>query len=141
MKKFAMVPICFKEDENRNLIVRRVLISYRFKTHKRSKIKSLKGLRWTYYHGTKFVSYDDYFTKSEASHKYSFFDKEYLLEEVTNEREVLYMLNPDIYAFRKYHALTKPYKNIFGEYPHTIEFKAKTEEEAIKIFNEREELR
>ena len=135
MKKFAMVPINFKEIEDKKLLVRRVLISYRFKTHKKS---TFDGVRWTFYHGTKILSYDNYFKKSDSSHQYVFYDKDYVLKEANNINRIIYDLKPIIYSRRKYHGLTGSCED---KYPTVIEFKAKTKEEAIKILKEREELR
>ena len=129
--KFAMVAINSKYDEENKLHVRRVLISYLFKTS----TKSRKNFKTITYHGTKFISADDYFYKDNSSHKYEFKDKYYKLLDVTNEYNKLrYSLKKDIYKKRKYH-----YTNIVGIKP--IEFKCKLRSEAVMRFYSRKELK
>lgn len=138
MKKYAMIPINTKEDENGNLLVRRVLISYTFKTHHQINKKSVHEKVVADYRGTKIIAIDDYFKNPMSTHQYEFFDKHYILSSVhNNPNEVMYCLKPEIYMIRTYHGLDRKY----DDYPVVVEFKAKTREEAIKIFNERKELR
>ena len=138
MKKYAMIPINTKEDEEGNLHVRRVLISYRFKTHSKINKKSKYEKVVASYRGTKIIAIDDYFKNPKATHIYTFYDDGYALELVRNNpNEFLYALKPEIYCTRTYHGLDKKYDG----YPSVIEFKANTKDEAIKLFNEREELR
>ena len=133
MKKYAMIPINSKEDADGNLLVRRVLISYMFKTHKRG-----VACKMAYYRGVKFIFADNYFYEGSATHKYEFSNKGYILKEVKNNpNELMYAFKSGIYKNRKYHGLDKPYKN----YPCVIEFKAISEQAAIEKFNNREEHR
>jgi len=101
-RKYAIVAINKKEDDN-GLHLRSVLISYLFKTHK-------EGL--TYYHGTKLIAIDKYFTDPSASHKYTFKNSYYKLDEANNENAFLYSFKTDIYKKRKYHSQDK-YKQEF----------------------------
>ena len=134
--KFAMVPINTKENDNGDLMIRRVLIKYVFK-----KTKTILGLlghkyKKISYYGTKIIAKDDYFNREDASHKYIFEDNYYRLIEVTDEETKLtYSLKEDIYKRRKYH-----YNN-YMDLPKAIEFKADSIEEAIEKFQGREELR
>ena len=122
--KFAMIPINRKYDENNNLLVRRVLISYTKKYKKR-----LCGESITYFTGTKIVETDNYFKESH-SHTYKFEDKGYTLLDCQNELKEMYP--ESLYKLRLYHA---------GSLVDAILFKAKSNEEAIEIFNNRKELR
>lgn len=133
-KKYAMIPINCKEDLLGNLLVRRVLISYLFKTHKRNPNGSIVA----YYHGTKFVFADNYFYSKEATHKYEFNNKGYVLNSVvSNPNALTYAFKKGIYKKRKYHGIDIENNHI----PYVIEFKANSEDAAIYKFNNREELR
>lgn len=133
MKKYAMIPINSKEDADGNLLVRRVLISYTFKTHKRE-----YGCKRAYYKGTKFIFADNYFYAESATHKYEFSNKGYILKDVVKNPNILtYAFKSGIYKNRKYHGFDKPYKN----YPMVIEFKAISEQAAVEEFNNRKEFR
>ena len=136
MRKYAMIPICFKEDENRNLIVRRVLISYRYKTHKK-----VLNTTMAVYHGTKIIAKDAYFLNERASHKYTFSNRYYVLKEVNNDNAFLSSWKGLVFTKRRYHGFDKPYSNCTGVYPTVIEFKARNNQEATDTFNTREELK
>lgn len=137
MKKYAMIPINTKEDEEGNIHVRRVLISYRFKTHSKINKKSNYEKVVANYRGTKIIATDDYFKNPNATHRYTFYDNGYALESVHNNLNgFLYAFKPEIFYMRVYHGLDRKYDG----YPSVIEFKANTKDEAIKLFTEREEL-
>ena len=125
MKKYAMVAINKKEADD-GTHIRRVLISYLFKTKKK-----IKGQEITYYHGTKFIIADPYFSKKTSSHKYTFKDHYYKLEEVDNELAIIYAFNSDIYKKRKYHNVGKL----------AFEFKAENKQVAVHRFKVRKELK
>lgn len=125
MKKYAMVAINKKESDD-GIHIRRVLISYLFKTKKK-----IDGQEVTYYHGTKFIIADPYFSKKTSSHKYTFKDHYYKLEEVDNELAIIYAFNSDIYKKRKYHNVGKL----------AFEFKAENKQVAVHRFKVRKELR
>lgn len=138
MRKYAMIPINTKEDKDGNVLVRRVLISYGFKTHTRINKKSKYSKVVANYHMTKFICADEYFINSKSSHRYSFSDNGYKLELVKNNlNELTYALIPQIYELRKYHGLDRNYEG----YPKVIEFKSKTVQEATHEFYARKELR
>ena len=136
-RKYAMIPIIMKLDESGDTLVRKVLISYRYKRHKKLH-KQLNDPKIAFYHKTKIITVDDYFTNKKSSHQYRFFDRSYCLIEVIKENpnHLFYTLKSDIYNPKKYHGFDKPYLG----YPTVIEFKAKSEEEAIHKFLSRGEL-
>ena len=125
MKKYAMVAINKKELDD-GIHIRRVLISYLFKTKKK-----IEGQEVTYYHGTKFIAADPYFSKKTSSHKYTFKDHYYKLDEVNNELALIYAFKSDIYKKRKYHNVGKL----------AFEFKAENKQVAIHRFKVRKELK
>ncbi len=125
MSKYAMVAINKKEDDD-GIHIRRVLISYLFKTK-----KTVNGLPVTYYHGTKLIDADPYFRDAKASHKYTLKDRYYKLEEVNGNRAFDYVFKSSIYSKRKYHSIGK-----LG-----FEFKAENKQVAIHRFRVRKELK
>lgn len=140
MKKYAMIPINTKVDENGNRLVRRVLVSYLFKTHK--KASGFKNLKVATYHGTKFIFSDAYFTEDNPTHKYIFENKKYKLYKVEGSPvSILYTLKSGIYEKRTYHGVDDKCGTYPAFYPYVIEIKAKNDQEAIEAFNARGELR
>lgn len=115
-----------KKDENDGVHIRRVLISYLFKTH-----KTINFRKVTYYHGTKLIDADPYFSAKGSSHKYILKNGYYKLTDANNNNAVLYGFEPDIYEKRRYHS--------FGAF--TFEFTATNPEEAINRFRNRKELK
>lgn len=75
LKKYAMVPINYKEDDSGKLIIRRVLISY--------KHKFINSLGENFYIDTKILDVDEYFLDPNSSHKYDFHDNNYTVIEAT----------------------------------------------------------
>ena len=128
MKKYAMVAINKKELDD-GIHIRRVLVSYLFKTKKK-----VDGQEVTYYHGTKFIIADPYFTKKSATHKYTFNDRHYKLDKVEDDGSgigFLYALKPELFKKRKYHNVGKL----------AFEFKAASKQAAVHRFKVRKELR
>ena len=125
MKKYAMIPINWKK-EGKNTHIRRVLISYLF--------KKSNGHIITYY-GTKFIVADQYFSDANATHHYEFKNKYYKLICLTNVDKTFLGYDKDMFKKRRYH-----YSKFFM-YPQDVEFTAETREQAIRHFNERDELR
>ena len=125
MKKYAMIPINIKKI-NRKTHIRRVLISYLFKRSKGHTIL---------YYGTKFITADQYFSDANATHHYEFKNKYYKL--ICIKGQSLNKLNYDKDMFKK-----KRYQySKFLMYPQDVEFTSETREQAIKHFNDRDELR
>ena len=115
--KYAMIPINRRYIADKR-IVRRILISYD---------KKVKGV----YKGTRVVELDPYFKNPESSQQYVFeSDYFYLVKDGHDDPIQRSLLNT-----------TRPYEYDAGRlYEKAIEFKADSDEKAIKIFNEREEL-
>ena len=90
-EKYAMVPICTKYDDDDNLHVRRILIEY--KTCRKDRKFGYYGQK--NFGGTRFIAADPYFSKKDASHKYTFEDDGYRLSYVSpdNENASEYPLN------------------------------------------------
>lgn len=130
--KFAMVPINTKMNLDENGVlqtyIRRVLVSYKFKTVRGTKI---------IYHGTKFIIADQYFYSYDSSHQYVFKDKYYLLQEYKGNEDIGY--DQLLSKKRKYHSTLALYK-LHSEYCED-EFEADNEQQAIEKFNSRLELR
>ncbi len=122
MKKYAMVVICCKSDDNGNPLVRRVLISYSFKTKKRRECEIV-------YHRTRLLEVDPYFKNSKSSHQYEFKNDGYFLKSGAED-----YASELIGKKRKYHYHDTPW--FPGVYA-PIEFKAKKDHEAIEKFNSR----
>ena len=140
--KYAMVAINSKEKDN-HPVIRRVLISY-------------KGSKTSYaittYTGTRYITCDPYFNDKKSSHQYKFEDDGYSLTAIKGKQAERYdeaSLNA-LKAKRSYHsyisdAIWSPESNItdfrFMHAVMPVTFKATSDEEAIKIFTERNELR
>jgi len=131
--KFAMVPINRKEEDD-GIHIRRVLISYKYKTSKRFNKTKYKTVT---YHGTKLIASDPYFNEPNHTHIYELTDKYYKLVTVdaANPMSEAYEEHSKIYNKRKYHT------NIWPGGIKCIEFKTNNKDEAISLFNNREELR
>ena len=128
--KFAMVPINTKSILNEagtyDQHVRRVLISYKFKLHKKDK---------TFYYGTKFILADQYFYSHDSSHGYDFKDGYYRLSYVD-------AINPNAHAYDKKLFKKRRYHNVdYMAGKIEDEFEANTVQAAIEKFNYRNELR
>lgn len=126
--KFAMIPINCKRDDENNLLIRRVLISYKFKTTRKDIV--------TFY-GTKFLLADQYFYSSDSSLSYKFKNGYYILNTVSSNNSYYdeYIKNKNLFKKRRYH-----YSKYFM-YEKDVEFKANSIQQAIEIFRERSELR
>lgn len=117
--KFAMIPINRRYNEEMKRIVRRVLISYKYKT--------LKGK----YKGTKIIEKDPYFKDPNSSQQYLFKDKYFihLTDAYNDELQQEVMNNKRFYM-----------ENEGLLFENAIEFEAANLEEAIEMFNNRVEL-
>ena len=130
-KKYAMIAINQKiEDDGTH--IRRVLICYTDKSVDK---------RITTYKDTKFIIADPYFSNNKSSHKYIFEDDGYILDKVSSENPyaLFYIFKSDIYNKRAYRSIDGSASGY--DIPKAIEFEANSKKEAIKIFNERNELR
>ena len=121
MKKYAIVPINWRRDLKGKLKVRSVLIYYKF---------ALKHKNIINFYGTKFICGDDYFSSNKATHKYIFSDKWYKLESVKETNEASKQYSASTFKKRRYHY------NKYFIYAKDVEFKAKSNEDAIKHFKE-----
>ena len=117
MKKYAFVAINFKEYDENEVYVRRVLIRYRSRNTRGD------------YVGTKYIDCDDYFKDPEKSHIYKFRDKDYKLVKGSSVDNILEGVT------RKYHVNHRVGKEFIWE------IEAKDDEEARKLFHGRKELR
>ena len=130
MKHYAMVPINWKLDKDNNMLIRRVLVSYKFK-------KMKKGAYYLYL--TKVIDKDDYFKDINNSHKYIFKNRGYRLLTSNLDYET------KIYKFRRYHIATVLGVLLNNSYMFASGgkalFDAPDDEHAKKVFKEREELR
>lgn len=129
MNNYAMPIINWKEDEDGNLHVRRVLISYKGKPTKQTR----GSVTILYFKDTRLIETDDYFKDETKSHRYTFEDDGYILISCTNENAEEYKNHPELFEKRQYHTP--------DDFLLEARFKAKNDEEAVKIFNERQELR
>ena len=115
--KYTMVAINHKKSEDGKPIVRRVLLEY--------KTRNLDANNFYYsYSGIRLVEKDPYFYDENSSHQYEFTDSTFKLTTNLYDGE---LLEP-----RPYHYL---------KYLPAIEFEADSDEQAIQIFNTKEELR
>ena len=132
---YAMVAICQKFNDNDQLCVRRVLISFKG-TDVEPDPYPKKG-KVINYIGTRFIDADDYFKDETRSHKYKFDDDGYVLISSNNIDEIL------VGDKRKYHYYdTQLDEHGYVKYKlRPIEFQAESDEEAIKMFRERTEVR
>lgn len=138
-KKYAMVAINRKHDEKGRLHYRRVLISYKGKPVKEKVNNNIVKI---IYRNTRIVDVDPYFKNETSSHRYAFENDGYSLVDCAYDyaSEILEEKRP-------YHSYIYSGFDICDWSDGTLkitgssEFKAKSDEEAIKIFNERKELR
>ena len=127
---YAMIPINFKYDENDKLHIRRVLIEYK-------KLRKDEFNRDIYYYDdTRLIDVDPYFLDKSKSHQYIFEDDGYTLMDVRGDDYALYLLRGLIKDKRTYHSFEMSNSNYKA-----ILFNASTDEEALKKFHEREELK
>ena len=128
--KFAMVPINTKsilnESGTYDQHIRRVLISYKFKLHKKDK---------TFYYGTKFILADQYFYAYDSSHEYEFKNGYYKLISVDTINPNASIYDKKLFKKRRYHNVDYIAGKIEDE------FKANNIQAAIEKFNHRNELR
>ena len=135
--KYVMIPINKKWCDD-GIHVRRVLISYKSKKDLTKEMKTLLGLessfkaKFTGFNNSRLVTVDPYFTKETSTHKYTFKDDGYTLDETpdTTGDGILTA------KFREYHTSESIYTQV-----EPIFFTAKTDKLAIDKFNSREELR
>lgn len=125
MKKYAMIPINSKENDEGQPVIRRVLVSYSHTVQKDGQV---------FYKKTKLIDVDPYF-KQERSHKYTFKNENYILERVSNINSIFG--SGIVGVPRQYHYVISkdPLK------PPAIEFEAISDENARVIFHNRNELR
>lgn len=135
-KTYAMIPINSKINGKDEVLIRRVLISYKGKP-----IQGVFGGKT--YINTRLVAKDPYFKDEKSSHQYIFFDDGYYLEECKHaDLKEDYEGVGIMHKVRPYHTTFK-LDNYFkdGDELKSIEFKAKNDKEAAKIFEGRKELR
>jgi len=125
-KKYAMVLIAPKQDEDGTPLYRRVLISYE------DEIVDSKNYR-VFFDKTRFIDKDDYFKNENAHLKYEFLDDGFILKEIADSHKEGH--EDLIGAKRCYH------ENYFFFNMRAIRFEADSDEEAIRIFQERKERR
>ena len=113
MKKYSMIPINRRYDNEGKRIVRRVLISY-----------TKKDSNGVYLH-SKIIEKDPYFKDINSSHQYLFEDDGFRL--VHDDYGDNYLLEQK-----------RPYEYSAGDlFEKSYEFTAENDEQAIKLFNER----
>jgi len=129
--KYVMLSINGKEVDG-DIYVRRVLLEYKNKDFEVSK----GGTPVCFYKGTRFVEKDNYFRDVSKNNQYEFHDDHYTLTK-TNYAHNRFLEGEQ----RQYHSFAfdtdDPYYKALGP----IEFEADSDEEAIKKFVERDELR
>lgn len=134
MNNYAMVPICTKYDDDDNLHVRRVLIKYD------ELVNASNGFPIKYFTNTKILAKDPYFSNEESSHKYTFYDDGYTLDEVKNELDDIYVIfAKEIMSKKREYHIVPTFDVLTNKEPAL--FSAETDEEAIDKFTNREELR
>lgn len=124
---YAMIPINFKYDDCDRIHIRRVLIEYKT-THQEEKV--------IYYNDTTLVDVDAYFLDKESSHQYIFDNDGYTLIDCLSEDCLPYLVKGILQNKRKYHSF-----DVEDAKYQAILFIAKSNEEAIKKFHTREELK
>ena len=135
--KYVMIPINKKYCDD-GMHIRRVLVSYKSKKDITKEIKEILGLsadfdaKFIGFNDSRFIVADPYFTKETSSHKYTFKDDGYTLDETpdTTGDGILTA------KFRKYHTAESSFAAV-----EPIFFTAKTDKAAIDQFNNRKELR
>lgn len=137
MKTYAAVPINIKDMDD-GTHVRRVLISF-----EDVRSEEFHGWPMEVFYGTKLLAKDPYFETEKSTHKYILEDDGYTLVTVQNNPNgKLYEEAKEIYNKRRYHVYLAPVANpLTSEQRHLCKIQANSEEEAIKKFHEREELR
>lgn len=120
-KKYAMVGINSRQNEQGEEVVRRVLIEYN------------KYQNYIFY-GTRFIEKDPYFYDKTKSHQYKFKDDGYIqLKPVYSQ----WYRKKRAYHYNVLYSIVYHIKQDLSP----ILFKAKSDEEAILVFNNRKELR
>ncbi len=119
MLNYAMIPINRRISIDGKRIVRRVLISFNY-------------IEWGQYKGTKLIAKDPYFENPNSSQQYVFTDTEFYLVKDGYDNPIQSSL-----INKKRH-----YEFDAGKLEETaIEFCANSDEEAINIFNNREDIK
>ena len=123
MKKYCILPINFKQNENATPIVRCILIEYKRKYKRKTSkylAKFLGKLKVEYYN-TKLIHADNYFLEAEHTFVYLFLKNKY-------KTAFIYENSP--IKTRRYHRYPEHYlKNLQG-----IEFQAASQIEAANYF-------
>lgn len=136
MKKYAAIPINSKYEKDGKHI-RRVLISYEDVS-----TEDYYGFPTEFFSGTKLLAKDPYFEDKSRSHQYIFDDDGYILLQNNSDSTKKYEDYKEMYEKRRYHIYMAPVMNPLTAAERRLsKIKAKNDEEAIKIFNERKELR
>ena len=131
-KKYAMVGIASKVDDNGVEHMYRVLIEYQDAIIDPDNSILIK------FTNTRIVAVDPYFEEnSQRSHRYLIEDDGYTLIEAKNEWESMYALKPALYKKRTYH-LIRGRTDRVGLGKRAI-FLAASDEDAIKKFRNRPE--
>ena len=134
MSKYAAAVINAKYDEEDRPHIRRVLVEYSGE----SVVEAQYGMHVKYYEGTRLVFLDPYFLDESSSHQYMFGDSGYVLLKARNGNALLYAMKPELFFDeRQYHTYLD--HEWYGDL--SMEFEAASDDEAIEIFNGREELR
>lgn len=116
--KYAMIPINRRYNDKNERVVRRILISY--------KTKNKNGI----YEKCSVIAKDPYFLDKNSSHQYQFDnDSFYLIKDIYEGKENFLL------------GVRRPYQFNEGYLAETaIEFTSRNILEAIKRFNDREEI-
>jgi hypothetical protein len=123
-KNYAAVCICTKQTEDNKDYVRRVLISYDDIEDKGDTLV---------FKGSALVAKDSYFETEASSHTYKFYDRGYILADVSNNLKVFESGLVELKRPYHYHkTLPLKFQPIF--------YKKHTEKAAINKFNKRSEL-
>lgn len=128
-----MLSINGKQDRDNKIYVRRVLLEYKGKD---IKTDTLNNVPICYYVGTRFIEKDPYFKDPSKHNQYSFNDSSYSLTKTDYVHNM-----PLTGEERQYHSFAFETSDPYYKALSPFEFEANSDEEAIKKFNEREELR
>lgn len=112
--KFSIIPINRKYDDNDNIIIRRILISYQDKKD-------------AVYQNVSIIDKDDYFKDENSSHQYIFTPEGFKLIKTTQNSGDEILLD----WLRSYRCYQDLFPNSGIE---CIEFECDSEKEAIEIF-------
>ena len=136
MNTYAAIPICYKmADDGKH--IRRVLISFT-----EVKTEQLHGYPVEFFSGTKLLAKDPYFDKPDSSHQYVFEDDGYILKTCDNDNKEDYSSYDELFEKRRYHVYLGAVMNPLSSAERKMcKIKAKDDEEAIKLFNNRPELK